>query len=269
MRRIPSPLLACLAVPALLHAQASARLTVAEHLALGDSAHGALAPVQALQHYRAALALDSSSYPALWKAGRELVDIAKQIEGKDDSSKHLRDSLYTEARAFGEAAVRVNPSGADGHFTIGQALGRLSRTKGGKERVRFAKIIYDEGMKAIELDSTHDGAYHLVGAWHAEVKRLSGFEKFFAKTLFGGGFLDKGNWDDAQKYLERAVSLKPQNIFHRLELGEVYVDLGKYSKAREQLAAIDTLPIGDVLDHEYKQEAKQVLDDIKGEKDES
>src|SRR5947209_5586276 len=250
-------------------ARAQTHPTVAEHLVLGDSAHAALAPAQALQHYRAALTADSTNYAALWKAGRELVDIAKQVEGKDDSSKHLRDSLYTTARAYGEAAVRVNPSGADGHFTVGQALGRLSRTKGGKERVRFAKIIYDEGMKAIELDSTHDGAYHLVGAWHAEVKRLSGFEKFFAKTLFGGGFLDKGNWDDAQRYLEKAVALKPQNIFHRLELAEVYVDLGKYSKAREQFTAIAPLPIADVLDHEYKQEAKQILDDIKGEKDET
>jgi tetratricopeptide (TPR) repeat protein len=148
-------------------------------------------------------------------------------------------------------------------------MGRLSRTKGGKERVRFAKLIYDEGMKALELDSTHDGANHLIGAWHAEVKRLSGFQKFFAKTLFGGGFLDKGNWEDAQRYLEKAVALKPQNIFHRLELGEVYVDVGKYSKAREEFTAIDPLPIADVLDHEYKQEAKQVLADIKGEKDET
>ncbi len=192
-------LLVSLATPIGLHAQT--HLTLPQHMALGDSAHAALAPAQALQHYRAALALDSTSYDALWKAGRELVDLAKLVQGKDDSSKHVRDSLYTEARAYGEAAVRVNPRGADGHFTIGQALGRLSRTKGGKERVRFAKIIYDEGMKAIELDSTHDGAYHLVGAWHAEVKRLSGFQKFFAKALFGGGFLDKGNWADAQKYL--------------------------------------------------------------------
>jgi len=244
-------------------ARAQTHPTVAEHLVLGDSAHAALAPAQALQHYRAALTADSTNYAALWKAGRELV------EGKDDSSKHLRDSLYTTARAYGEAAVRVNPSGADGHFTVGQALGRLSRTKGGKERVRFAKIIYDEGMKAIELDSTLDGAYHLVGAWHAEVKRLSGFQKFFAKALFGGGFLDKGNWDDAQKYLERAVALKPHNIFHRLDLAGVYVDLGKYSKAREQLTTIATLPIADVLDHEYQKEAAQLLEDIKGEKDET
>src|SRR5881296_2989904 len=258
-------LLLCLVRPA----RAQTHPTVAEHLVLGDSAHVALAPAQALQHFRAALAEDSTNYAALWKAGRELVDIAKQIEGNDDSSKHLRDSLYTEARAYGEAAVRANPNGADGHFTVGQALGRLSRTKGGKERVRFAKLIYDEGMKALECDSTHDGANHLLGAWHAEVKRLSGFQKFFAKALFGGGFLDKGNWEDAQRYLERAVALKPQNIFHRLELGEVYVDVGKYSKAREQFTAIEGLPIADVLDHEYKQEAKQVLADIKGEKDET
>src|SRR5437870_10262177 len=266
MRGVTPLVLASVLLPAALGGQT--QLSVAEHLALGDSAHAALAPAQALQHYRAALAIDSTNYQARWKAGRELVDIAKQIEGKDDSSKRRRDSLYSEARACGEAAVRVNPNGADGHFTIGQALGRLSRTKGGGERVRFARIIYDEGMKAIELDSTHDGAYHLMGAWHAEVKRLLGFQKFFAKALFGGGFLVRGNWGDAQTYLEKAVALKPQNIFHRLDLAEVYVDLGRYSKAREQLTTIASLPIADVLDHDYQKEAAQLLDDIKGEKDE-
>src|SRR2546429_3880328 len=148
-------LLLCLVRPA----RAQTHPTVAEHIVQGDSAHTALAPAQALQHYRAALAATSTNYAALWKAGRELVDIAKQVQGKDDSSKHLRDSLYTAARAYGEAAVRVNPSGADGHFTVGQALGRLSRTKGGNERVRFAQIIYDERMKAVQLGSNHDGAH--------------------------------------------------------------------------------------------------------------
>src|SRR5437773_4233464 len=261
------PLLLSLLVPA--RAGAQTHPTVAEHIVLGDSAHAALAPAQALQHYRAALAADSTNYAALWRAGRELVDIAKQVQGRDDSSKHLRDSLYLEARAFGEAAVRVNPSGADGHFLIGQALGRLSRTKGGKERVHFARIIYDEGMKAIELDSTHDGAYHLIGAWHAEVKRLSWIQRKAAALLFGGGFLAKGNWHDAQAYLEKAVALDPRKIFHRLELGEVYIDLGQYSEARAELRAVSTLPVTDVLDPEYKNEASQLLEDIKGERDET
>ena len=265
--RALSLLLVTLATAGRLAAQAP--LTVAEHIALGDSAYAALAPQQALEHYRAALALDSTNYAALWKAGREAVDIAKQIEGNDGASKQRRDSLYEAGRAYGEAAVRVNPNGADGHFMIAQALGRLSRTRGGKERVRFAQIIYDEANKAIALDSTHDGAYHVLGAWHEEVMLLSGIQKLFAKLLFGAGFLDKGNWGDAQKYLERAVALKPDNIFHRYELAGVYIDVGKYSKAREQLNALETLPLADVLDHQYKKEAKQLLDDIKGEKDET
>jgi len=258
--------LVCVA-PALLPAQTP--LTVAQHIALGDSAHAALVPAQALAHFRAAYAIDTNDYEVLWKTGRELVDIAKQIEGEDDSSRHRRDSLYMAARAFGEAAVRRNPGGADGHFLIGQALGRLSRTKGGKERVHFARIIYDEGMKAIELDSTHDGAYHLIGAWHAEVKRLSWIQRKAAALLFGGGFLAKGNWHDAQAYLEKAVALDPRKIFHRLELGEVYIDLGQYSEARAELRAVSTLPVTDVLDPEYKKEAAQLLEDIKGERDET
>ena len=240
----------------------------ASEIRIGDSLYTALKPAEALAHYRAARALDSTNYEALWKSGRELVDIAKQIEGTDGASKRTRDSLYMLAQAEGEAAVRVNPSGADGHFTVGQALGRLSRTKGGKEKVRFAKLIYDEGMKAIELDSTHDGAYHLVGAWHAEVKRLSWFQRKAAAILFGGGFLSVGNWADAQRYLERAVALRPQNIFHHLELAQIYVDVGKYSLAREQLRMVHDLPIGDVLDHEYKTQGAALLDDIKNEKDE-
>ncbi len=243
------------------------QMPVAHHLALGDSAHAALKPEAALVHYREALAADSTNSEALWKASRALVDIAKQIESDADSLKKRRDSLYLQARALAEAAVRANPNGAEGHFMVAQALGRLSRTRGGKERVRFAKIIYDEATRAIQLDSTHDGAYHVLGAWHAEIKRLSGFTRFFAKTLFGAGFMDQANWADAQRYLERAVALKPQHIFHRLELAEVYIDVGKYAAAREQLGAIAPLPIGDVLDHEYKEDAEADLKDIRDLKD--
>lgn len=246
---------------------AQERAPLERELHAGDSLDAALQPEPALAHYRAALALDSTSYAALWKASRELVNIAKQIEDDGDEPKHRRDSLYVAARDYAEAAVRVNPNGAEGHTMIAQALGRLSRTRGGKERVRFARIIYDEAMRAIALDSTDDVAHHVIGAWNAEVRRLSGLQRFFAKTLFGAGFMDRANWDDAQRYLQRAVALKPTHIYHRLELAEVYVDVGKYAAAREQLTAIHDLPIADVLDHEYKKRAVLLLGDIKGEKD--
>ncbi len=268
MRASSPALLAALALAAApLRPPALAAQTAAEHVALGDSAQPMLHPDVALQHYRAALALDSTSYDANWKAARAIADVAKQLRGNADSLKRRRDSLYTVGRGYAERAVRADSLGADGHYALAMVLGRLSRTKGSKERVRFAKVIFDEATRAIALNPAHDGAHHVLGAWHAEVKRLSGIQRFFAKALFGGGFMSVANWDDAVQHLERAVALNPQHVYHRLELAEVYVDLDQYTKAREQLTVIPTLPVGDVLDPQYKEEAAALLTDIRNEKD--
>jgi len=238
------------------------------HIAAGDSA-GQMHPDVQLHHYQAALAADSGDYDANWKAAQAIANVAKQIQGNADSLKNRRDSLYAVGRVYAERAIRADSTGADGHYVLSMVLGRLSRTKGSKERVKYAKVIYDEAEKAVALNPNHDNAHHVLGAWNAEVKRLSGIQRFFAKTLFGGGFMGKANWNDAVSHLQRAVELNPQHIYHRLELAEVYVDLGQYSKAREQLMVIPTLANQDVQDAEYKQDAAALLEDIKGEKDET
>jgi tetratricopeptide (TPR) repeat protein len=241
----------------------------AEHMAMGDSAYAALHPQQAAPHFEAAIRADSVNYAALWKAARALADVAKQMEGDDNAVKQRRDSLYTVARGYAERAVRADSADADGHFVLAMVLGRLSRTKGSKERVRFARVIYDEATKAVQIKPDHDGAHHVLGAWHAEVKRLSGFQRFFAKALFGGGFMDVASWDQAVEHLERAVAINPTHIYHRLELALVYVDLDRYSKARELLQSIAPLPLGDVMDPRYKQEAVSELQEIRDKKDKS
>jgi tetratricopeptide (TPR) repeat protein len=240
---------------------------VAAAIHAGDSLEAALHPDSALVRFREALALDPTNYNALWKAAKSIQNVAKQIDSDQDALKKQRDSMYVQARAWAEAAVAVNEKGSEGHSTLAQAIGRLSRTKGGKERVKFAKVIYDEAMTATELDSTNDPAYHVLGAWNAEIKRLSGMTRFFAKTMFGADFMDKANWADAQKYLKRAIAIRPANVYHHLELAEVYVDLKKYDKAREQLKIVQDLPIADVLDHKYKTEAAELMEEIKDKKE--
>ena len=226
-------------------------------------------PDVALRHYQAAVADDSTSYAANWKAARAIADVAKQIQGNADSLKNRRDSLYSLGRVYAERAIRADSGGAEGHYVLAMVLGRLSLTKGSKERVRYAKIIYDEAMRAVQINPNHDNAHHVLGAWNAEVKRLSAVQRFFAKALFGGGFMGRANWNDAVRHLQRAVEIDPRHIYHRLELAEVYTDLGQYSKAREQLQVIPGLPILDVLDEQYKKDAAALLEDIKNEKDET
>jgi tetratricopeptide (TPR) repeat protein len=232
-------------------------------LARGDSLYSALKPQEALVQFEAALKLEPANYAALWKAARAASDMAKILTSDNEYTTHIRDSLYLVARAYAESAIRTDSNGAEGHFMLAADLGRYSRTRGGRERVKFARIIYDEAAAALKRDSLHDGAHHVIGAWHAEVRRLSGIQRFFAKTLFGAGFMDIAAWDSATVHLERAVALRPAHIYHRLELARVYVDLERYQDARAMLEAIPGLPIADVMDAEYKREAALLLEGIR------
>jgi tetratricopeptide (TPR) repeat protein len=255
-----------------------AQATPPEHIALGDSARAALHAEESLRHYQAAVAelqhtlgraardttLITPPNPlyceALWKAARQISDVAKQLLG--DSLKQRRDSLYSVGRTWAEEAIRADSSVANAHFSLALVLGRLSRTRGGKERVRFGRIIYDETERTIRMDPRHDGAYHILGMWNAEVKRLSGFTRFAAKTFLGAGFMSRANWDSAVANMERAVQLNPQHVYHRLELAGVYLDVDQPAKAKEQLQAIAALPDGDPMDPYYKRLAAAALADI-------
>jgi len=271
--RYAAPLAALSLLAAPLAAQ-----SIAEHVAMGDSARAALHSDQALQHYEAAVAaiqrevgpqleevagvhpINPLYCEAYWKAAREIADVAKQLLG--DSLKQRRDSLYSLGRTWAEASIRADSTAANAHFALALVLGRLSRTRGGKERVRFAKIIYDEASRAVQIDPRHDGAYHILGMWNAEVKRLSGFTRFFAKTLFGAGFMDRATWDSAVANMEHAVALAPEHVYHRLELAGVYLDVSQPAKATEQLQAIAGLPVGDPMDPYYQRLATDALAEV-------
>jgi hypothetical protein len=234
-----------------------------EGIVRADSLHDALQPQAEIAQLRAVLAADSNDYQALWRIARAEVDLAKTIKGEHEYTKSVRDSVYSVARTYAERAVAADSNDAEGHFVVALVLGELSLTRGGKERVKFAKTIYDEAARAVALNPDHDGAQHVLGAWHAEVLRLSGVTRFFAKMLFGAGFMDRASWDSATVHLERAVALKPDYIHHHLELAQVYVDLKRYADARAQLAIIPSLRDEDVLDEDHRAAAAALLAKIR------
>jgi len=247
-----------IAVLLLLVAVPGAAQSFNEHIAVGDSLQKSMQPAQALEHFRAALEQEPEDYVALWKFALAQIDVAKQL--KDEA---MSDSLYAVAGEFAERAVRADSADAEGHFVLAYALGQVSRTKGGKERVRYAKEIYDAAARALELNPDHAGAHHILGAWHAEIKRLSGVTRFFARTFLGGGFMGIASWDSSLVHLAVAVGMEPEHVFHRLELAEVLIDVGHFERARVQLNALLELPIADVSDPEHKEEATALLEHIR------
>ena len=246
-----------LAATALLVSTAAAAQDVAAHIAAGDAARCQRNAAQALMHFREALALDSASYGANWKAAQVLVDEGLALP---DAQKARRDSLYHEARTLAEHAVRIDPNGADGHYMVAVAIGREALTMSARARVRLARVIRDEALRATELDSQHDGALHVLGRWNAEIQRLPGLTKFFAKTFLGASIFNEATWENAENYFGQAAAIKPDNIYHHLDFAEALVDMDKPAEARTHLERVAELPLGcDPMDPTYKQQAAALL----------
>lgn len=207
----------------------------------------------ARRHLEEAVRIDPASYEANWRLAAVLLDIGKQVpEEKRDPA---RDSLYVVAESYARRATAAKPDGADGHFILANAIGRTSLTKSKKERIQRAAEIRAEALRAIELDPKHDGAYHVLGRWHAEIQRLSSLERFFAKNFMGAAIFNEASWDEAERLLRVAVDLRPQWVYHRLDLALILADRKKWSDAKAQLDVIAQLPPVEPMDATYKRQA--------------
>jgi len=251
------PIRRCFALPLLLLAGWPAAVR-----AQGDPLATARA---AMQHFdaaaarpalAAALEREPGSYEANWRMAVTLMNLGALAS--DPAVHARRDSLYAAAETYARRAIAAKGDGADGHFALAAALGRTALTRSTHDRIQLAGEIRAEALRAIALDPRHDGAYHVLGRWNAEVERLSGFDRFMARHFLGGAVLGSASWDNAERYLRLAVRYAPTRIYHRLDLAEVLVDRHEWSAARVELDAIAALPPLEPLDRGYKAQAARL-----------
>ncbi len=213
----------------------------------------------------AALAGNPASYEANWRMAITLMDLGNQVTDPDRIAG--RDSLYAQAENYARRAVAAKSDGANGHFALAAILGRRALTSGMHQRIRLAGEIRSEAQRAVALDPRHDGAWHVLGLWNAEVERLSAFDRFMARHLLGGGVLGSASWSEAEADLRRAVDLAPQRILHRLDLAEVQADRHEWGAAAAQLDTLGRLPVREPLDPVYLARAHKLAQRVAAQRD--
>ena len=246
--------IAGLALGILAAAPVARAQSVAEHVTLGDAAYDQRRPKEALEHFLKAVALDSMHYESRWKASRAQVDLAETAPKGAGM-----DSLMAAAQRNAEAAIRIRPQHAEGHFSLARAAGRQALSVGTMDRIRFSKVVRAEALETLKYDSTHAGGLHVLGMWNAEIMRVNGFARTFARTFLGAHIFALANWDEAQRLLESAVSHDPQRIVHRLDLAGIYADRGDKAQAKGLYESIAAAPIVDINDDLYKRQAAERL----------
>jgi hypothetical protein len=214
-------------------------------------------PAEALGRFEMLLRADSLDVEAGWRAAMARSDLALPLREK--RSRARRDSLLEQAQKNARLVVRLAPDNVNALFALGKVLGNTALTKGIRDKVRMSNEIRSLALRAVAADSTHDGAQHLLGRWHYEVMRLSGFERFIAKSILGGEEFGKASWSEAQRRLELAVTLAPERIYHRLVLARILVARKDKSGAAAELERIATLPDQVAADSAYRREAHEML----------
>lgn len=241
-------------VPLILVASLAGAQTTPSHTALGDKQYVALDAPAALAHYEAAIATDPKDYEALWKASRTLVDI-----GSYENDAEKRGLMYGRAELYARRAAEANPGDAEGHFHLARALGKNALTQGTRARVRYATDVRGHALECLKINPKHAGCLHVMGVWNAEVMRLNGFSRMLAKNLLGGKVFGSASWNEAQRYMEESVALEPERIVHRVDLAEIYRDVGKKDKAKAEFETVIKLPVSDYNDRRYKVQADKGL----------
>ena len=115
------------------------------------------------------------------------------------------------------------------NFVMSVALGRKAMISGPQERVAASRAIKRYAERAIELDSTNAGAWHVLGRWHFKVANLSLVERLAAEGLFGG--IPDASENKAVQYLEKAIALNPHYVRYYYDLAEMYRQLGNNRQA--------------------------------------
>lgn len=238
-----------LALPAAAHAQSAAK-----HMAEGDAAYADRRAPEALHHYLAAIAADSTDADALWRASRTETELAEY----DSVTEHAR-SLLKDAERHARAAVAHAPKDAQSHFVLAEALGRIALTIPAMQRLPYATEIHKETTACLTIAPKHPGCLHVLALWDAEYMRLGHFTQEMANSMTGGKLFANATWEEAERNMLAAIAVEPTRAIHHLDLARIYADEGKKDSARAEFEATVKAPVRDYNDPHYQADAKAAL----------
>lgn len=194
---------------------------------------------------KAAAALNTSAGYAL---AAEATTLGASVSGGGKAQ-------YEQAQAYAQKAISLNKNNAEAYFELARAQGRLAQSVGILQSLGLAGSMKSNLQKAISLKPNLAGAYVALGLWNAEL-----YAKGAAARAATGAKADQ-----VVPNFNKAITLEPNRIVHRLEYARALMLLSKDNKAQAvaQLNKAVSLPSNTFWDKRDKQAAQQLLAKLK------
>jgi len=210
-------------------------------------------PAAALPLYLAVLRSRPNDPEILLKVARQYSDLADGRPTEEEKQRGVREAL-----GYVEQAARLDPRSPVAQLSLAVCHGKLAAWSGhARDKIAYSRLVQEEAERALELDPRYAWAHDILGQWNCALASLSGAERFFVMIFYGG--LPAASYEQALAHLRRAVELEPEEPAHRVELGFVYLAVGRRPEAEAEFVRSLALPGHAPSDAEEKARAQAAL----------
>jgi tetratricopeptide (TPR) repeat protein len=221
-------------------------------IAKGDQFDKRLQAKEALEEYLPANKLEPNNV-------KVLICIARQYRHlmADASSKQEKLRLGNVSLVFANRAATLAPNNAEAQLSPAISLGKMLPFMGSKDQINASPRIKTAVDRTLVLDPTNDNAWHILGRWNRVLANISGVKRILAKAFYGD--LPVTSNEAAEKCLLKAIEINPNRLMHYIELGRIYVQMGRKEEARKNIEKGMAMPNQEKDDPEMKEIGKQML----------
>ncbi len=178
------------------------------------------------------------NYEALWGAARSAI-----AQGFLSRGREIQNQWYEVGESYAGRATEVEPETLAGLYWLLTAKGLRAAQTGAGEASALGGEVYNLAHQVLEMESLHAGALHALGVVNYRVRSLSFIERLVARSFLGRDVMSLTSWEDAERYLRRALELKPESILFHLDLGRMYLNRNRVGLARFYLRRAVELPL--------------------------
>ncbi len=166
-----------------------------------------------------------------------------------------QEPLYIKSEGYANQAIKLDAKNDTGYFELARAIGRLSQLRGVLAALTqgLGTKVKENLDKALGLNPKNASAMVALGLWHAEI------------VSKGVGFLYGADGAKVAPLMEKAISLEPDMMIHRIEYAKalMLLDAKNKPKAIELLEKAVTLKVNDVAEGLDLERAKKDLAALK------
>jgi len=213
--------------------------------------------MESLQLFEDVIDDSGEIYEPLWAAARSAI-----AQGLLSRGREIQNQWYQIGESYARRATEIEPGGLVGRYWLLTAKGLRAAQTGNREASALGGEVYDLAHQVLAIDSLHAGAHHALGVLNYRVRRLSALQRFVASYFLGADVMNLTTWEDAERYLTRAVELRPEYILFHLDLGRMYLNRNRKDEARIHLQRALELPVVEPPDTRFQAIAQRRLQEI-------